>query len=108
MAEYQNIFTRVQVRAVASPGIPVQNGDYERAGKGTFSYWIGKLGNAQIGPIYLGWLGILSIACGLIAFEIIGLNMWASVNWDPVEFVRQLFWLGLEPPGPEWDCVSHR
>ena len=28
--------------------------------------------------------------------------MLASVNWDPVQFVRQLFWLALEPPGPEW------
>jgi photosynthetic reaction center M subunit len=35
---------------------------------------------------------------GFIAIEIIGLNMWASVNWDPVEFVRQLPWLALEPP----------
>jgi photosynthetic reaction center M subunit len=28
--------------------------------------------------------------------------MWASVNWDPVQFVRQLPWLALEPPGPEY------
>jgi photosynthetic reaction center M subunit len=28
--------------------------------------------------------------------------MWASVNWDPVEFVRQLPWLALEPPPPEY------
>ena len=26
--------------------------------------------------------------------------MWASVNWDPVQFVRQLPWLALEPPAP--------
>jgi photosynthetic reaction center M subunit len=36
----------------------------------------------------------------LLHFEIIGLNMLASVNWDPVQFVRQLFWLALEPPSP--------
>jgi photosynthetic reaction center M subunit len=29
---------------------------------------------------------------------IIGLNMLASVNWDIIQFVRQLFWLALEPP----------
>ena len=102
MAEYQNIFTRVQVRTAVAHGVPVENGDFERVGKPFFQYWAGRIGNAQIGPIYLGWLGTVSLAFGLIAFEIIGLNMWASVNWDPVQFVRQLFWLGLEPPGPEY------
>ncbi len=24
--------------------------------------------------------------------------MLASVNWNPIQFVRQLFWLALEPP----------
>jgi photosynthetic reaction center M subunit len=43
---------------------------------------------------------VTSLICGFIAFEIIGLNMWASVNWDPVQFVRQLPWLALEPPPP--------
>ena len=28
--------------------------------------------------------------------------MWASVNWDPVQFVRQLPWLALEPPPPTY------
>ena len=28
--------------------------------------------------------------------------MWASVNWDPVQFIRQLPWLALEPPAPEY------
>jgi photosynthetic reaction center M subunit len=28
--------------------------------------------------------------------------MLASVNWDPVQFVRQLFWLALEPPAPQY------
>ncbi len=28
--------------------------------------------------------------------------MLASVNWNPIQFVRQLPWLALEPPGPEW------
>jgi photosynthetic reaction center M subunit len=102
MAEYQNIFTRVQVRSAVAHGIPVDQGDFERIGGGRFSYWLGRIGNAQLGPIYLGWLGVGSIVCFLVAFEIIGLNMWASVNWDPVQFVRQLFWLALEPPAPEY------
>ncbi len=96
--EYQNIFTAVQLRGHPETGIALPAGDSERAGEAGFVHWIGRIGNAQIGPIYLGFLGTVSLACGLIAFEIIGLNMWASVGWDPIQFVRQLFWLALEPP----------
>jgi photosynthetic reaction center M subunit len=102
MAEYQNIFTQVQVRAPAYTGVPITpTGVWTRLGKGGFSYWLGKFGDAQVGPFYLGWTGLASLLCGFIAIEIIGLNMWASVNWDPVQFVRQLPWLALEPPPPE-------
>ncbi len=98
---YQNIFTQIQV---IGPGhdIPTAPGDEERLGTPGHSTFLGRLGNAQIGPIYLGRLGLASLVCGFIAFEIIGLNMWASVNWDPVQFVRQLFWLSLDPPAPEY------
>ena len=102
MAEYQNIFTRVQVRGPAYPGIPLGRGNALRSGRGTFSHLLGTLGDAQLGPIYLGPLGIASLIFGFFAFEIIGLNMWASVNWNPVQFVRQLFWLALEPPAPSY------
>jgi len=98
MSEYQNIFTQIQVRGPAELGIPTLEADRDRAGQPGFSWLLGKIGNAQLGPIYLGWLGVTSIFFGFVAFEIIGLNMWASVNWDPVEFVRQLPWLALEPP----------
>jgi photosynthetic reaction center M subunit len=100
MAEYQNIFTQVQIRGPIYAGVPVQSGSWNRLGKGVFSYWLGKIGDAQFGPIYLGFTGLASLMCGLAAFEIIGLNMWASVNWDPIQFVRQLPWLALEPPPP--------
>ena len=100
MAEYQNIFTRVQVLAPAYPGVPLARGNKEREGPPIHAHWLGKFGDAQLGPIYLGWLGLASLLCGFIAFEIIGLNMFASVNWDPVQFARQLFWLALEPPPP--------
>jgi photosynthetic reaction center M subunit len=102
MADYQNIFTQVQLRAHPELGVPLPRGDFPREGKPFFSWLAGKIGNAQIGPIYLGWTGTLALVCGFIAIEIIGLNMWASVNWDPVQFVRQLPWLALEPPGPQY------
>jgi photosynthetic reaction center M subunit len=103
MAEYQNIFTRVQVRPDhPHMGVPLERGVWTREGKPFFVYWLGWFGNAQIGPVYLGWLGLASIICGFIAIEIIGLNMWASVNWDLKEFIRQLPWLALEPPSPSY------
>jgi photosynthetic reaction center M subunit len=102
MAEYQSIYTKVQVTSPPYPGVPVATGVFGRQGKPGLNYWFGKFGDAQVGPIYLGWTGIASLICGFIAIEIIGLNMWASVNWDPVQFVRQLAWLALEPPSPEY------
>ena len=105
MAEYQNIFTRVQVRAPVYAGAPVAGGNWDRQGRPFFVYWLGRIGDAQLGPIYLGWTGIASLICGFTAFEIIGLNMWASVNWSPVQFIRQLPWLALEPPPEEYGLM---
>ncbi len=99
---YQNIFTQVQIRGPIETGPPLPHGDFPRTETAGYSYLMGLFANAQLGPIYLGRLGVASIVCGLIAFEIIGLNMFASVNWDPVQFVRQLFWLALEPPAPKY------
>ncbi|WP_158807574.1 photosynthetic reaction center subunit M [Beijerinckia sp. L45] len=100
MAEYQNIFTQVQVRGPLYAGVPVKATEWTRGKKSNFVYLLGLIGDAQVGPFYLGFYGLTSIFCGVVAFEIIGLNMWASVNWDPVQFVRQLPWLALEPPPP--------
>ena len=102
MKEYQNIFTAIQVQGQPEMGIPLPRGDDPRIGKGFLSYWAGKIGNAQIGPIYLGTLGVISLISFLLAFNIIGLNFWAQVGWDPVQFVRQLFWLSLDPPAPSY------
>lgn len=101
MAEYQNIFTRIQVHGPIYPGVPTRGIWQREEGSSFLNYWLGKIGDAQVGPIYLGTSGVLSLVFGFLAFEIIGLNMWASVGWDPIEFVRQLPWLALEPPLPE-------
>ena len=101
MAYYQNIFTQVQLRPIVpEAGVPVSGEN--RTGSAKYSYLFGLFGNGQVGPIYMGYIGALSLTCGLIAFEIIGLNMLASVNWSPIEFVRRLPWLALEPPKPEY------
>jgi photosynthetic reaction center M subunit len=98
--QYQNIFTTVQAVGPVHHGIQLGHGNSPRTGEPLIQYWLGRIGNAQLGPIYLGGLGIASIMCFVIAFVTIGMNMLASVNWDPIQFVRQLFWLALEPPAP--------
>jgi photosynthetic reaction center M subunit len=99
MAQYQNIFTQLQVSGPPDRGPPIVNAAFRTQGT-RISRLLGWIGSAQLGPIYLGYLGVASLICGFIAIEIIGLNMWASVGWDPVQFVRQLPWLALEPPPP--------
>ncbi|MBB5745991.1 photosynthetic reaction center subunit M [Brevundimonas variabilis] len=101
MSAYQNIFTQVQVRSHPEAGVPTTESDDWRIGTPFFSYWIGKIGNAQIGPMHLGWTGIISLFSGFLAFEIIGLNMLASVNWNPIRFIGELPWLALNPPSIE-------
>lgn len=98
MNEYQNLFTRTQVYAHPEPGIGIGPDGAERMGQGSFNRLFGWIGNAQLGPIYLGTLGVTSIAFGTLAFNIIGFNMLASVDWNPGVFLRELLWLSLDPP----------
>jgi photosynthetic reaction center M subunit len=101
--DYQNIFTRVQVHGPVDMGVAHQvKSVWNREGQPFFVHLFGRLGDAQVGPIYLGTLGLASVLCFIAAFEIIGLNMWASVGWNLSEFIRQLPWLALEPPSPKY------
>ena len=104
MADYQNIFTRVQVRG---PAVCRRAAAATAAGRATGKPASSLLARARSATRRSGRsisadLGVASLICGFIAFEIIGLNMWASVNWDPIQFVRQLPWLALEPPPPAY------
>jgi len=67
-----------------------------------FSNLLGWIGNAQLGPIYLGTFGVVSLACGAIWFMIIGGWYWHVAGYNPAVFMRDLFWMSLEPPAPEW------
>ena len=103
MADYQNIFTQVQVRGPVEMGMTTDFGTQDdRAGKGGFSTLLGWFGNAQLGPIYLGYWGVISLVTGTLWFNIVGFSMLAQVGWSIPEFIRQLFWLALEPPSPEY------
>lgn len=103
MAEYQNLFTTVRAVGPAHMGIPLGPGNSPRTGRKPWQVQLlAWLGMAQIGPIYLGPLGLASLIFGTLAINIIGFNMLAQVNWNIVEFCRQLFWLALEPPPPQY------
>ena len=102
MAEYQNIFTQVQVRAAPEMGL-VEGVELEnRTKSASFSTLLGWFGNAQLGPIYLGTLGVISLATGIIWFVMVGLWFWDQAGYNPAVFLRDLFWLSLDPPAPEY------
>ncbi|CUX80882.1 MAG: photosynthetic reaction center subunit PufM [Roseibaca calidilacus] len=102
MAEYQNIFTQVQVRAAPEMGM-VEGVELEnRTKSASFSTLLGWFGNAQLGPIYLGTLGVISLATGLIWFVMVGMWYWDQAGYNPAVFLRDLFWLSLDPPAPEY------
>ena len=85
MADYQNIFTQVQVRGRADPGVPLDRGDHgARSGSPASPTGSGGSATRRSGRSISAGPGIASLICGFIAIEIIGLNMWASVDWDPV------------------------
>ena len=92
----------MQVQGPPEWGTEIESAKRERGTWASFSTLAGWIGNAQLGPLYLGWTGMVSIATGILALNIIGFNMLAQVDWSIPEFIRQLFWLALEPPSPEY------
>ena len=98
MARYHTLFTSIELVGPDELGIRLPPGSARRLLKPFRSNWLGRIGENQVGPTYLGALGWSSIVCGFIAFEIIGLNMWASVDWNPIRFIKMLPFLALEPP----------
>ena len=103
MIEYQNLFTQIQPVGPAHLGVALGHGNSPRTGaKPWFSHWLGRIGNAQLGPLYLGGLGLAALFCFIIAFTSIGMNYLAQVNWNPIQMVKQLFWLSLDPPSPKY------
>jgi photosynthetic reaction center M subunit len=98
MARFHSLWTAIEMEGPIEPGLPVRFGSPRRVGGGFHSRLLGRFGEAQVGPTYLGLTGITSLICGFIAFEIIGLNMLAAVNWNPIRFIKMLPFLSLDPP----------
>ncbi len=100
--EYQNIFTQVQVQGPPEMGVDPGDLTRERTKSARFSKLAGLFGNAQLGPIYLGPFGVVSLATGLLWFFICGMSFWAQAGYNPAVFLRDLFWFSLEPPAEEY------
>ncbi|MEM0990235.1 MAG: photosynthetic reaction center subunit M [Pseudomonadota bacterium] len=102
MAEYQNIFTQIQVQGPPEMGM-VDDVELDERSKGTlFSQLIGLFGNAQIGPFYLGFFGVISLITGTIWFVMVGFHFWGQADFNPAIFMRDLFYLSLDPPDVDY------
>lgn len=102
MAEYQNIFSQVQVQGPPEMGMAEAVDLDERTNGTAFSSLFGWLGNAQLGPVYLGAFGVVSLATGFLWFFLVGISFWVQAGFNPAVFVRDLFYLSLDPPGPQY------
>ncbi|MFN4192373.1 MAG: photosynthetic reaction center subunit M [Tabrizicola sp.] len=102
MAEYQNIFTQVQVRGAPEMGMTEDVELSNRTRGASFSTLAGWFGNAQLGPVYLGTMGVISLASGLAWFVTVGAWFWYQAGFNPAVFLRDLFWFSLEPPAEEY------
>lgn len=102
MAEYSNIFNQLQVRGAPEAGMVEKVELYNRTRTTGFSSLMGWLGNAQLGPVYLGTMGVISLMSGATWFFLVGAWYWHLAGYNPAVFLRDLFWFSLEPPGPEY------
>jgi photosynthetic reaction center M subunit len=102
MSTYYNIFTQVQVRGAPEIGMVEDVDTGNRTQPAGFSNLLGWFGNAQLGPIYLGTFGTISVACGAVWFFLVGASFWDQAGSNPARFLRDLFWMALEPPPPEY------
>ena len=102
MARFHTLYTAIEVIGPIEQGLPTRFGSDKRRGRAWHSKLIGRIGETQLGPTHLGIVGTLSLISGFIAFEIIGLNMLAAVNWNPIRFIKMLPFLALEPPSAKY------
>ena len=74
MARFHTLYTAIEVTGPLEAGLPMQGATFARVGRPFHSKLLGRFGETQVFPTYLGVTGLLSLVCGFIAIEIIGLN----------------------------------
>ncbi|MDP9097257.1 MAG: photosynthetic reaction center subunit M, partial [Pseudomonadota bacterium] len=99
MARFHTLYTAIQVTGPAEEEIPIKGSSFGgRVGRARHSKLLGLIGETQVFPTYLGITGVLSLVCGFIAIEIIGLNFLAAVDWNVIRFIKMLPFLAIQPP----------
>ncbi|MEL7164657.1 MAG: photosynthetic reaction center subunit M [Pseudomonadota bacterium] len=98
MANYQNIFTQVQVQGPPEMGMVEDVDLRDRTNGAGFSLLAGWFGNAQLGPFYLGTFGVIGLLAGTIWFTMVGFWYWGQAGYNPGVFARDLFYFSLDPP----------
>ena len=90
-------------RGRSSRACPMQAAGFRRALRPFHSRWLGPHRRDAGRPdLSRRRPASLSLICGFIAIEIIGLNMWASVDWNSIRFIKMLPFLSLEPPSAKY------
>ena len=56
----------------------------------------------QIGPIYIGWWGMLAFVCGIASSFIILEGYMAEVDYNVINFLRHFFVLSIDPPNAQF------
>ncbi|MBI1403514.1 MAG: photosynthetic reaction center subunit M [Porphyrobacter sp.] len=102
MANFHSLYSQIQIHGPHEKPFDLPPHNSSHIFGSVLSRWAGKFGDPQIGPSYLGASGVASLICGFIAIEIIGLNFFAAVHWNPVAFVEGLAWHRLDPPDAKW------
>ena len=103
MARFHTLYNVVVVQGPDERGLhPTPPPRYGKRAPIFHSKLLGRIGEMQVGPIALGTEALISIVSGFIAIEIIGLNMWASVDWNILRFIKTLPFLSLDPPSAEY------
>ena len=99
MARFHTLYNAIELQGPVERGIdPPPAPRIGRPKLVGHSKLLGRIGEMQLGPIQLGGEALVSIVTGAIAIEIIGLNMWASVDWNVLRFIKLLPFLSLDPP----------
>ena len=102
MARFHTLYTSIVMEGPIEGGVPLEDDDTPRIGRGFHSRLLGRFGETQMFPTSLGLVGWASLLCGFVAIEIIGLNMWASVDWSIPRFIKFLPFLALYPPSAKY------
>ena len=106
MAEYQNIFTQVQVATQLYPGVPLRPG--RGFGPGRPVLLLARKDRRCADRSRLSRLPRLGVdRCAASSRSRSSVSTcWRRLTGDPIEFVRQLPWLSLDPPKPEYGLRS--